>query len=266
MEEDPFFHEDKKVEETPPVEEKKEEPPKKPEPPKKLPEVKVEVPEEKKVKEKVKKEKPKKEKTKREKIYITDGKVQYTKRQKTVAKIIYISIVISCLITIFGVIVTVANYIVPSGKFSAFLEASLGTKIAIIGGALAGTFFLIFFFYGLAKKGISVITKIVFKTRELDSKYKNKGSVKLFAGAIMLSIFAIIIGIIWGLIEEALSGGTGTLSAFLTTLGNENMGLIIILVGAALLTLNGLVFALNFLWYNGYYVIIKMIGGLDSED
>jgi hypothetical protein len=261
MEEDPFFYEKKKGEETPPLDEKKEEPPKEPEPPKKLPEVKVEVPKEKKTEEKVKKEKPKKVKE-----YITSGSIQYTQRQKTVATIIYTFIVISCLITIFGVIVTVANYLVPSGKFSAFLSASFGTKIAIIGGALAGTFFLIFFFYGLAKRGISVITKIVFKTRELDKKYKNKTSVKMFAGAIMLSIFAIIIGIVWGFVEEALIGGTGTLSAFLTSLGNENLGLIIILLGATLLVLNGLVFALNFLWYNGYYVIIKMIGGLDSED
>jgi len=243
MEQDPFFNDEKKTQETPPITEKKEEN------------------ENKKPEEVVKKEKPKKEKH-----YITTGSIQYTQRQKNIATIIYVSIVITCLILIFGVIVTIANLITPSGKFSAFLEASWGTKIAIVGAGLAGTFFLIFFFYGLAKRGTSVITKVVFKTRELDSKYKNKKSVQLFAGAIMISIFAVIIGIIWGLIEEIIIGGTSTLSVFLASVANENFGLIIILIGAALLVINGLVFALNFLWYNGYYVIIKMIGGLESED
>lgn len=260
MEDDPFFNTQ------PPVEEKTEEPPKEPEPPKKLPEIKVEAPKEKKIEDKPKEEKLIKEKPKKVRKYITLGPIRYTQRQKTIATIIYLSIVISCLITIFGVIVTVANYIIPSGKFSSFLTASLGTKIAIIGASLAGTFFLIFFFYGLAKKGINVITKIVFKTRELDEKYKNRTSVKVFAAAIMLSIFAIIIGVVWSLIEEAILGGTGSFSTFLIALGEENLGLIIILFGAALLALNGLIFALDFIWYNGYYVIIKMIGGLDSED
>ena len=57
MEDDPFFNTEtyeKKDEDTPPIEEKKEETPKEPDPPKKLPEIKVEVPEEKEAEEKVK--------------------------------------------------------------------------------------------------------------------------------------------------------------------------------------------------------------------
>ena len=260
MEEDPFFNT------TPPVEEKIEEPPKEPEPPKELPEIEVEVPEEKKVEKKPKEEKLKKVKVKKEKKYITSGPIRYTQRQKSVATILYLFIVISCLITIFGLIVTVANFIEPTGKWTAFTGGSIGTMIAIIGGSLAGTFFLIFFFYSLAKKGVSVITKIVFKTRELDEKYKNRTSVKVFAGAIMLSIFASIVGIAFSLLEQAFTGSTGAFSTFIAAVGDINLGLIIILFGAALLVLAGLIFALNYLWYNGYYMVIKLIGSLDSED
>jgi len=261
MEDDPFFNTS-----APPVEEKEAEPPKEPEPPEELPKIEVEVLKEKKVEEKPKEEKLKKEKPKKVKKYITSGPIRYTKRQKTIATIIYLAIVISCLIIIFGMIVTVANFIQPDGKWEAFTGGKIGTMIAIIGGALAGTFFLIFFFYSLAKKGVSAITRVVFKTRELDEKYKNRTSVKLFAGAIMLSIFAAIIGIVFTLVEEAIAGGTGTFSAFLTAIIDLNMGLYIMLFGAAILVLMGLIFALDILWYNGYYIIIKMIGGLDSKD
>ena len=189
-----------------------------------------------------------------------------SKIQKNISTIIYLAIVIACLITIFGVIVTVANFIAPTGKWEAFTGGKIGTMIAIIGGALAGTFFLIFFFYSLAKKGVSSITKIVFKTRELDEKYKNRMSVKVFAGAIMLSIFAAIVGIAFSLIENALDGESGIFSTFLLAVGDINLGLIIILFGAALLVVVGLIFALNFLWYNGYFFVIKLIGALDQED
>jgi len=189
--------------------------------------------------------------------------LEYSKRQKLIARSLYISIVISILISVGGFALAIAEIFQPSGKWTAFVSASLGLKIIIIAGLLAGLFFFLLLFYSLAKKGVDHVLKITCLKKDYDEKYKGRNNVKIGAGALMLSLFAILIGIVYLIIEEFIVTPTGE-GNFLSFLISLSGGQLLIFIGVGLLTINGLLFGLNYLWYNGYYLILRMIGGLEK--
>ncbi|MHA1492342.1 MAG: hypothetical protein ACTSRI_22150 [Promethearchaeota archaeon] len=209
---------------------------------------------------KVKTKKPEKKKSKSINI------VAYTNRQRITATILYISIVIACLITIAGGIWAVADIFMITGKLNLFLSLSFGYQIAIIGGFLAGFFFLIIFFYGLFKKGVKILIKIIFKSKEIEEEYQNRKIVKIIIGLLMLSIFAIIIGTIISIVIDLIVGSSDTISLSIIFAAFDSTGPFVFFLGIFLLVMNALAFALNYLWYNGYYLILKMIGDLEAED
>ena len=74
------------------------------------------------------------------------------KSRKIVASIFYILIVVASLVTLGGGVWSLADWLIgPTGKFETFLGLNLGYQIAIIGGFLAGLFFILVFFFGLFK-------------------------------------------------------------------------------------------------------------------
>jgi hypothetical protein len=169
--------------------------------------------------------------------------------------------------TIGSVIWAVLDVLMARGKTELFLSWSLGIQIAIVGVVLAALFFLLIIFYGLFKRGTTVLTKIIFKPRVLEEKYKNRTTVKVIAGLLMLSLFAIIIGIVIAVFYElimAIIGGTEfTLSGLLENLSGGQIALII---SVSYLIINGLAFFLIYLWFNGYGLILKMLYTLEEED
>ncbi|TFF92477.1 MAG: hypothetical protein EU543_05450, partial [Promethearchaeota archaeon] len=90
---------------------------------------------------------------------------EYKKVQRYTAQILYVMYVIAIIIIIGGVAWTIADLIMRYGKTTLFLQLSLGYQVAIVGIILAVFFFLVIFFYGLFKKGIIVILKILFKKK-----------------------------------------------------------------------------------------------------
>ncbi len=187
----------------------------------------------------------------------------YTKTQRTIATIFYVSIVVACLITLGGAVYTIADMVTPTGKLAQFQSLSLGYQIAIIGGFLAGLFILVVLFYGLFKRGNRFILKVIFRDRELDEKYKNRLGVRIAAAGLLLSIFAIIIGIVVALFQDLLLGVGGSLIAWSEI---KSDGLRILIVGIAIFIIIGLAFALNYIWHNGYYVIFKILTNLEEEE
>ena len=113
-----------------------------------------------------------------------------------VATIFYVAITITVIIIIAGIVYTIADLIMATGKMELFLSLNFGYQIAVIGTLLAGLFFLIVYFFGLHKKGRTVILKNIFRKKLFNDKYRNRIGVKIAAGALMFSIFAIIIGIL----------------------------------------------------------------------
>jgi len=188
----------------------------------------------------------------------------YTNTQRKIATVLYILVIIATLVTIGGAIYTIADLIMATGKMELYQALNLGYQIAIIGGLLAGLFFLLIFFYGLYKKGSTLILTNIFKKRIYNDKYKGRLTVKLAAGALMFSIFAIIIGIMFAVFWDLTmrpAGGEGTLA---TAFESFSQGQIVLTIGIGLFILIGLIFALNYMWYNGYYMILKMITDLED--
>ncbi len=197
---------------------------------------------------------------------MTDIK-QYTGRQKIIGTIFYVSFVIAFIMIIGSTIWTLLDIIMAQGKTELFLRLSLGLQIAIIGGILAALFFLLILFYGLFKKGTTVILNIIFRPIELEDKFKNRKTVKIAAGALMISLFAIIIGIVISIIYEvfrSLVGGQEFSIAGLTE--NLSGGQIALIISILYLIITILALALLYMWFNGYGLIIRLLYTLEEED
>lgn len=195
------------------------------------------------------------------------SKIRYSKKQKLVATIFYIAITITLIVIIAGIVYTIADIIMATGKMALFLSLNFGYQIAIIGTLLAGLFFLVVYFFGLYKKGRTLILKNIFRKKLFNEKYRNRIGVKIAAGALMLSIFSIIIGILTAVIYDLFTRpATGDRVTLTTIFAELSQGQIVLFMGMLMLIIIGLIFFLNYLWYNGYYLILRMIQDLEEED
>ncbi|MHA1931575.1 MAG: hypothetical protein ACW96X_03490 [Promethearchaeota archaeon] len=189
---------------------------------------------------------------------------EYNKTQKIVAGIFYVMIVIASIVSLGGIVWTFADiFIGTTGKFGLFLELNLGYQIAIIGGLLAGLFFLLVFFFGLFKKTSRSLMVFIYKKRELEEKYKNRTGVKIAAGGLLISVIGIILGFVLGPIWDLLTG-SGTSGSLFTFLGST--GPWVLLVGIGVFLLIGAALFMIYFWKNGYYLILRLLGGLEKED
>lgn len=187
----------------------------------------------------------------------------YSQSEMTVGKIFYVIIVFACLVVIGGIVWTIADFIDPHGKLDAFLALSLGYQIAIVAGFSAGLFFLLVFFFGLFKRGSKWILKGFFKVRELDEKFRNRTTVKIAAGGLLISIIAIIVGVVWALIQEVLIGSEGGFAGLLSEFSSGNW---VLFAGIALLMVSFIALFMIYFWKNGYRLILKIMGSLEKED
>jgi len=187
----------------------------------------------------------------------------YPSNQRKVGDLFYIFIVISCLICITGGIWSIFDFIMPHGKLGVFMDLTLGYQIAIIAGILAGLFFLLIFFFGLFKKGRKWVLHFIFNVREIEEKYKNRIDVKIAAGGLLISIMAIIIGIVISMFQEILlsPSQTSPFSAFFTSFSAGNW---ILFIGISAFAILGISLFMIFFWKNGYYVLLRVMGKLEN--
>ena len=189
---------------------------------------------------------------------------EFNKPQKIVAGVFYVMIVIASLVSLGGVIWTLADiFIGATGKFQLFLDLNLGYKIAIVGGLLAGLFLLLVFFFGLFKKSSRSLISFIYKKRELEAKYKNRKDVKIAAGGLLVSLICIIIGVVFAIIWDILTGSGGSFSD-ITFLGST--GPWVLMIGIGIFLLVGSALFMIYFWKNGYYLILKIMGALEKED
>jgi hypothetical protein len=191
-------------------------------------------------------------------------KIEYSSNQRAVGELFYIFMVIASIGIITGVVWSIFDFVMPVGKFILFLELNLGYQIVIVAGFLAGLFFLLIFFFGLFKKGSKGILGFLFRERPLEEKYKNRLDIKIVAGGLLLSIIAIVVGVIFAVIQDITLGSPSTspLAAFFVEFSAGNW----ILFGSiALLALIGLSLFMIFFWKNGNYAIMRIVGSLEKE-
>lgn len=191
---------------------------------------------------------------------------KYSDKLKTIAMIFYIAVVVSCVITIAGIVYTIADLIMSEGKLTLFLSLNFGYQIAIVGGLFAGLFFILIFFFGLYKKGITAILKFMFKKVELEDKYKHRIDVQIAAGGLLLSVMAIIVGLAISLFYELLVGSSDTDTPTISNLISLfSQGQILLFISIIVFSFVGLSIFLVYLWNNGYYIILKFVGGLEDS-
>ena len=189
---------------------------------------------------------------------------EYRKSQKIIALVFFIIIVIATIVSLGGVVWTIADFFIgPTGKLQQFLALSLGWQIAIVGGLLAGLFFLLVFFFGLFKKTSRSLIHFIYKKRELEERYKNRTNVKIAAWGLLISLIGLIGGAIFAILWDIFTSGTGDPSFILTLLGST--GPLVLFIGIGLFMLVGITLGLIYFWRNGYYLILKLLGGLEKE-
>jgi len=190
---------------------------------------------------------------------------EYTKIQKLIATIFYILIVIASIVSLGGVVWTIADiFIGTTGKFELFLNLSLGYQIAIIAGLLAGLFFLLIFFFGLFKKSTRSLIKFIFKKRDLEEKYRNRTDVKIAAGGLLICLIAIIIGIIFAIVQDIVTVSSGGSSSLVSIFGST--GPWVLFIGIALFMVVGIALFMIYFWKNGYYLLLRLIGAIEKMD
>ncbi|MHA1688540.1 MAG: hypothetical protein ACTSUN_04270 [Promethearchaeota archaeon] len=190
----------------------------------------------------------------------------YTETQKKTAMIFYIAIVISCIMTIAGLVYTIADFIMTEGKLTLFLSLNIGYQIAIVGGLFAGLFLIVILFLGLYKKGTQVILKIIFKKIVVEEKYRHRKDVQIGAGGLLLSVIAIILGLAISIIYEVLIGSSDATSPTIANLlSTFSQGQVLLFISIIVFSFVGLCIFMLYFWNNGYYLILKLIGGLEEE-
>ncbi|MFX1501013.1 MAG: hypothetical protein ACFFDH_08635 [Promethearchaeota archaeon] len=196
----------------------------------------------------------------------TSSRVQeYSKIQKIIASIFYLLIVIASIVSIGGIVWTFADlFIGRTGKFEQFLDLSLGYQIAIIAGLLAGLFFLLIFFFGLFKKSTRSLIKFIYRKRELEEKYKNRTDVKIAAGGLLVSLIAIIIGVIIAIVQDVVSVSSGGSSSLADIFGSTGPWVLFIGIALFIVVFTSLFFI--YFWKNGYYLLLRLIGAIEKID
>ncbi|MFX1382997.1 MAG: hypothetical protein ACFFBP_11190 [Promethearchaeota archaeon] len=197
---------------------------------------------------------------------MTEAKqTQYTDTQRNIATAFYILFIVAVIVTITGIIWVIVDWLLGETKITEWLfSQNLGIIIMIFGALFAGLFFIIVFSYGFFKRGRKRILKWTFKAKDVDEKYKNRTEIKVIAFAFLFSIIAIIVGVIIFVVMLLLTVFTAvdpsqTLAAFSTSQ-------LCLFIGIALMILDGLgIFVINFM-KNGYYFVLKLIGGLEKEN
>jgi hypothetical protein len=183
----------------------------------------------------------------------------YSKFQQIISWIFYLSLVITCLITIGGVVYTIADLIMREGKMELFQDLNFGFQIAIIGALLAGLFFLVALSFGMSKKGRSFLLRTIFRERALHSKYQSRLGIQIFTIGLLASVFAVITGIVIALLYELFTGLS------FTFLRNLSSGQLLLFVGILIFMILGLIIGFFYLWHNGYYLIVNMFFTLEKS-
>ena len=190
---------------------------------------------------------------------------EYSKTQEKVATAFYILFVAASIVTILGGIWTAAEFFIgTTGKFEWFISLNFGLKIVIIAALFAGLFFLLVFCFGFFKKGQKKVLRWAFKAKPLNPEFRNRTDVKAIALGFLFSLVGVIVGVVLFVGVEILTLLTSaTPSATVEALSN---GTICLLIGFTLFILCGLSIFVIYFIKNGYYLVLKLIGGLEKQE
>ncbi len=192
-----------------------------------------------------------------------EKKIQYTLTQIKIATAFYILFIVAIIVTITGFIWVIVDWLLGETKITQWLfSLNPGLIIMIFGLLFSGLFFIIVFSYGFFKRGRKRILIWTFKAKEVDEKYIKKKAITIIAFAFLVSIIIIVIGLV-------IFGGMLIYSIIISidpsqTVITFSTSQLCLFIGITLIILDGLgIFVINFI-KNGYYLVLKLIGGLEK--
>ncbi|MBN1801206.1 MAG: hypothetical protein JW891_06840 [Candidatus Lokiarchaeota archaeon] len=192
-----------------------------------------------------------------------DG-IKYSKLQIQAATLFYVVLVIACITTIAGGVFLISELILgPTGKLALLLSLQKGWLIVIFGALFAGLFFLLVLFYGLFKRGRNWIIIKAFKPKVIpDPLAKSRIEIKLVVYILLFFLVVVIFGLLFAVVSEVLSyvGGSTT-----SLVSNLTVGPLLLIIGILVLIFDGLCIFVIFFVKNGYYLILRLIGGLEKD-
>jgi hypothetical protein len=154
----------------------------------------------------------------------------------------------------------------PEGKWQSFKTYTFGLQFAIIGIFMSGLFGLLVGSMMLYKWGNIIILDSLFlnRNKKLDNDEKTKIA-KVLTWGILVTIFLIIISLVSYLISVGFQ--LGGLNIF--ALGDLSGGLTVLLIGMFILLFDVLILLFNFIYKNGYAVmvvqVIKLQDGFEKK-
>ena len=96
-----------------------------------------------------------------------------------------------------------------------------------------------------------------------EEKYKNRKDVKIVAGGLLLSLIAILIGVVYAILQDIILGASSGYNSFFSTFTTGNW---VLFGGVGLLSILGITLFMIYFWKNGYYLILRIMGILEKED
>ena len=192
----------------------------------------------------------------------------YSSAQNNIATRIYATYFILFVICILGIIWSIFDAIMPTGKWTVFLSYSLGSKIIIISSFTTLFFFLLIISILLLRNGVKMVLNLLYSNQELREKNKTSTpikSAKIAAFSILISIFLIIFALVVWLVSIifnlSIGQDFGNIFEALQTLSGGLFVISITIVTLVFLTLFlGFIYAFN----NGYDLLATRISAAET--
>ncbi len=161
-------------------------------------------------------------------------------------------------VTIVGVIWAIKDAF-TTGAWEAFQDLAIQTKLFVMGLVLVIGFFLVLFLVVLYKRGKTSLAEKLFKEiPELDKKDKEEYMLaKFITVGGLLSFFLIFLGFVINIISLIFSNNDD--EGFFSFMANWPGGPRILIAGILILFMNALLYALIYIWQNGYHIIVNKI-------
>ena len=169
----------------------------------------------------------------------------FTRKEHDMGHVIFWMLISGITVFFAGLIYTIADLIMPTGKTSLFLLFPVGLKIIIIGAFMFGFFMLFVMFTVMYNRGTNALTKAIFSAEKMYRQMKTSNGARIVTAGLMISIFVIAVGIIVGVFQ--IPGDTG----FASFLASITIGETLLTFASLYLVFVTLAILFMWLWSQG---------------
>ncbi len=192
----------------------------------------------------------------------------YTAAQNNIATGIYATYYILIVSCIFGIIWSVFDAIMPTGKWTIFLSYSLGTQVVIISSFSTLFFVLLIISILMLKSGMKTALLILYRPKKSTPKQSGEiiKSAKIAASGILISLFLIIFAIVVWVISIIFDLSIGRdFGNIFEALGTLSGGLFLTSVSILCIIFISLFLLFIYIFNNGYDLLANRISSAQAS-